>query len=81
MTDVQILAVILFVLFVVLMVTTAIVAAVHDSKASHEQRVARIQEKQQNAMRQIDETAEYYTGLYKHIAKRMDDEFRRRQSG
>ena len=75
MTDAQLVAV---VLFIALLITLPIVIAVCEYENSHERRVARIREKEQSAKRQIDETGEYYTGLFEYISKRLDDRSGRR---
>ena len=72
---------VLLVVLAVVAVVAAIVTAVVASEDSHAGRVARIQGKHQDALRQIDGTAEYYAGLYRYIARRLDHESRRRQSG
>jgi hypothetical protein len=72
------LAVLLVLVAVVAAIIAAVVAAHEDSHAG---RVARMQAKHQDALRQIDGTAEYYSGLYRYIARRLDHESGRRQSG
>ncbi|MHB1459463.1 MAG: hypothetical protein ACYC0V_21340 [Armatimonadota bacterium] len=73
---------VLIVMAIVLVVAmVAIIIAVGATNAnSHEKRIARMHEKQKESLQQIDKTGEYYRGLYRYIARRLDDESRRRES-
>jgi len=75
MTDAQLVAV---ALLIVVLIMTPVVVAICAYENSHERRIARMLEKEQSAMRQIDETGEYYTGLFEYIARRLDDRSGRR---
>lgn len=58
-----------------------VVWVVTEAYDSHAAKMARIKAEHDETVRQIDRTAEYYVGLYRYIAKRVDDQSRRRQSG
>jgi uncharacterized protein YpmB len=72
---------IMLVLVLVVFLVVVMIAAEAQNEDSHEKHVACIRAKQEETLRQIDETGEYYAGLYRYIARRLDHESRRRQSG
>ena len=74
-----ILCIVLAVLLICVIISIA--AALNEPEDTHAQKVERIKAKHQETIREIDRTADYYVGLYRYIAKRLDDESRRRQSG
>ena len=62
------------------MLTACILAVTWDKGDTHETRVAQVCRTHQETMHLLDKTADYYARLYEYIDKRLDDEFRRRQS-
>lgn len=74
-------ALILLALALIVAAVTIIILAGSQNGDSHEASVARMQAKQKETLHQIDTTGAYYAGLYRYIARRLDDESRRRQSG
>ena len=65
----------------VAVIAIAIIAVACEPRDSYQEKMRRIKAKEKEAMQGIDQEAEYWVGLYRYIARRVDDESRRRQSG
>ena len=81
MTEIMLLLLFLMCLVGCFVLVAILLSTCDDSGDSHEAKVRRMKAKEMEARREIDQTTEYWVGLYTYIAQRLDDESRRRQSG
>ena len=83
MTDCVLLSIIFFGLLVlagaVILVWVAVVWT-HYEHSDEARRIKALRSIHQSTMMRIDDTADYYAGLFRYISRRLNDEIRRRQS-